>query len=94
MFFGVFWCDSMSRTLDLPDFQGIDSVVKIYMELQLRSIAQTGFDEVLMKAICVYINFNKSLDCVFIKTRLISDMICFMFVRLDCSGRCRMIFYY
>ena len=94
MFFCVFWRDSISRTLDLPDFQEIDSVVKIYMGLQLRSIAQTGFDEVLMKAICVYINFNKSLDCVFIKTRLISDMICFMFVRLDCSCRCRMAFHY
>ena len=60
MFFDVFWCDSISRTLDLPDFQGIDLVVKIYMGLQLRSISQTGFDEVFMKAICVYI-FNISL---------------------------------
>ena len=90
----MFWCDSMSMTLDLPDFQGIDLVVKIYMGLQLRSIAQTDFDEVLMKAAFVYINFNKSLDCVLIKTRLISDMICFMFVQLDCSCACPMACHY
>ena len=91
----VFWCDSISRTLDLPDFQEFDSVMKINMGLQLRSITQIGFGEGFGDGdTCTYINLNKSLDCVFIKTRLISDMISFMFVLLDCSCRCRMAFYY
>ena len=55
--------------------------MKIYIGLQLRLIAQIGCDETHT---CTYINFNKSLDCIFVKTRKMSNMIRFMFVLLHC----------
>lgn len=73
-FFFCVWCDSMSMTLDLSYFQRSHAMINIYMTLQLRSIIQTGHVEADK---CTYINFDKSLDCIFIKSELISDMICF-----------------
>ena len=76
-----FRCDSISTTLDPSDFHKFDLMIKINIKLQLRSIAKTGFEGFGEGDTCTYINVNKSFDCVFVKTRLISNnTIYFMFV--------------
>ena len=79
----------MFRMVDLQNSQNFDSLIKIFMELQLRSITQTECDKI---GTCIYINFIKVLDYLSMKIKVISDMmICFIFVRFD-FFRCRMTF--